>query len=101
MSRVRSPYWPIFFRIFYLFGHFERQKVEITPVFGFVLVTLFLKVLATVLVTALVTPMVTVSEYCDLNIENFEFFYFFLILVFGDELPTVPFLELINDSFCF
>ena len=54
----------------------------------------------TALVTALVKLMVTVSEYCDLNMKNFEFFYFFLILVFGDGPPTVPFLELINDSFC-
>ena len=46
--------------------------------------------LATVLVKALVTPMVTVAEYCDLNMKNFEFFDFFLVLVFGDEL-TVPF----------
>ena len=99
MSRVRSPYWPIFFQNI-LFTWTEGLDIEFTPAVGFVLVTLAVKVLATVLVTALVTPMVTVSEYCDLNMKNFEFFYFFLILVFGDERPTVPFLELINDSFC-
>ena len=72
----------------------RRTYIEFTPVDGFVLVTLFVKVLAmalaTVLVKALVTPMVTVAEYCDLNMKNFEFFDFFLVLVFGDE-PTVPF----------
>ena len=69
--------------------------IEFTPVFGLVLVTLFVRVLATVLVTV----FVTVAEYYDLNMKNFEFFDFFRVLVFDDEL-TVPFLELINDSFC-
>ena len=80
-----------------------KYHIEFTPVFGFVLVTLSVKVLAmalaTVLVTALVTPTVTVAEYCDLNMKNFEFFDFFLVWVFDDERPTVPFWESINDSF--
>ena len=100
MSRVRSPYWPIFFnaifRIYYLnILKGRRADIEFIPVFGFVLVTLFVMVLAmalaTVLVTALVMPTVTVAEYCDLNMKNFEFFDFFLVWVFDDERPTVPF----------